>query len=259
MWGMLLPAATVLFYLNSYPYYYVFVLAPAAVTIFPAIEFVTKRLSARLCCVILLLNAVFLAALEPRSVIATQRSVSAAVHEIFPQPVRYVDFCGFIGNFPRVFPFLTSGWGLRNYRVAGRPVLPELMGRESVPLLIDNNTAIDATILGHSTQDLFLPADARIMRENFVRHWGPIWVAGKRVPSGHTELLSKILVPGVYTLEGAPIIIDGRLLDVGNTIELERGNHSIIPNGEKNAILRWGNHLHVPKSAPPPQPYFTDY
>ncbi len=259
MIGLLLPLATIVFYRNSYPYYYVFVLAPAVVAIFPAVELLVRRFGAVLCGAVLVAQAMTLALLEPRGVLDAQRSISAAVHQLFPRSVAYVDFCGVIGNFPRALPFLTSGWGLQRYRLAGRPALSEQMAREPVPLLIDNAPVLDAAVNGGTGDEAFLDADAKALRENFVHHWGPIWVAGKRIPAGTKLLSSDIAVPGTYTVEGAAMTINGKPLRTGDTVELQRGPHRILPDRARTAILRWGDHLAVPDRPAPAGPFFTNY
>lgn len=257
--GLLLPLATVIFYRNSYPYFFVFLLAPAAVTIVPAVELVLRRFGIALCAVVLAMNAIILVAIEPKETIVTQRSISATVHRMFPKPVTYIDFCGFIGDFPRAYRFLTSGWGLERYRATGEPVLARLMEREPVPLLIDNHEVLDAAVNGRVHDEQLLSADAKTLRENFIPHWGPIWVAGKRIPTSKQPLMLIFAVPGIYTLEGAPLVIDGRRVQVGETVHLARGLHRIGPNENLPAILRWGDHLHIPNRPAPQPPFFTIY
>lgn len=204
-------------------------------------------------------QAVLLTVREPVDVLPTQRDLDHIVREIFPNPVPYIDFCGMIADYPRVFPFLTSGWGLERYRLAGRPLLPARMEGEGVPLLIANDLVIEETLRRPSRAELFLPEDARLMRENFVQHWGPVWVAGKHIAPGQGQMASEFATAGVYTVEGAAISVDGRPLRPGDTVWLDRGLHRILPNPTRGATLRWGNHLPRPAEPSPPPRLFTVY
>jgi hypothetical protein len=259
MAGLLLPLATIIFYRNSYPYFFVFILAPAVLATIPVIELLAGRLGAKICASVLTLLAALLTIAEPRDVLPAQKAVVSAVRETFPRPVVYLDFCGFVGDFPRALPFLTSGWGLNNYRIAGEPLVAQAMARQPIPLLIVNHDVLDAAVNGRSQAEMLLPRDAAALRGHYVPHWGPMWVAGKRIPAGNAVQRMQVAVPGVYTLEGAAIVLDGRKLEVGDTIFLARGPHSALPHGTEAAILRWGDHLPVPRGAAPSGPLYTKY
>jgi hypothetical protein len=249
--GLLLPVATVIFYRNSYPYNFVFILAPACVTIFPLVEWLLNRWGALLLSLVLLSNAIILTCIEPRHVLDNQRAVAAAVHRLFPQPVTYVDFCGFIGDFPRVYPFLVSGWGLARYRADDRPLLVRTLASRTVPLVLGNNRVISAALGNRSSGEMLPAEDIAALRENFVHHWGLIWVAGKRIEAGTTARHVTMMVPGQYTVEGAGIGIDNRRFEVGDTVTLSRGRHDILPDPGRSTILRWGYHLPIPRESPP--------
>lgn len=257
--GFLLPVATVLFYRNSYPYNFVFILAPASVAIFPLVEWLLKRWGVFLLSLLLLPNALILALIEPRDVLNNQRSVVAVVHKLFPQPVPYIDFCGFIGDFPRVYHFLVSGWGLANYHASGETVLLKALESRTVPLILSNNSVLNAALHDQQYAEMLPAEDSAALRENFVHHWGQIWVAGKRIEAGHEARHVRMMVPGQYTVEQAAIVIGGRRLDVGKTVTLDRGTYEILPDPEREAILRWGNHLPIPKEKPPTGALFTNY
>jgi hypothetical protein len=98
------------------------------------------------------------------------------------------------------------------------------------------------------------------LRENYIPHWGQVWVAGKRIAKGAGTRELTVAVPGMYTLEGASVAVDGRPLRVGQRVELSRGAHLVTANAVSDATLRWGDHLPVPAHpAPRPSALFTDY
>lgn len=259
MIGLALPLATILFYRNSYPYFYVFVLAPFSVTLFPVFEWLAQRAGAMLCSLVLVGQAATLVLQEQASILNNQRSISKAVHKIFSEPVAYVDFCGFITDFPRVLPFLTSGWGLQEYRRRGQPILVQRMAREPVPLVLNNASVLDAAINKYNGIEKLLPADAKALRENYVHYWGPIWVAGKQISPGAASVVTNISVPGKYTVEGATLHIGGRPWQPGDVIYLVRGEHLIVPDRQSMARLRWGDRLTVPSEPAPSGPLFSNF
>ena len=257
--GLLAPVASVLLYRNSYPYNFVFILAPASVTIFPAMEWLLARVGRPAIALVLVLQPMVSAATELRQVVETQRTIVAVVHRLFPQPVAYVDFCGMVADFPRVFPFLTSGWGLADYRVANRPLLAQAMAREVVPLVIANHAVLKAALHRQAHDEMLLPQDVAALQMNFVHHWGPIWVAGKRIAAGKAPRTMTVRIPGLYTVEGADLTIDGTLHHIGETIILMRGSHAVRPDPIREAILRWGNHLPIPRAPGLGDLIYTEY
>src|SRR3546814_3970348 len=74
-----------------------------------------------------------------------------------------------------------------------------------------------------------IDADASALREGFIPHWGPLWVAGRHFPAGSDARDFTIYAPGRYTVEGAAARIDGELLASGRVVELTRGTHRFEP------------------------------
>jgi hypothetical protein len=146
-----------------------------------------------------------------------------------------------------------STWGLEAYQ-DGPPFAEEYLGRRTVPLLLVNSRAFEDA-LGLSVQNRpelrLQEADRRILRENYIPHWGPIWVAGKRFEASPDSLEFRILVPGLYTLEGGAALIDGKRVGTGESLQLGRGRHAIAFDGAGARTLRWGDRLPKPDRAPP--------
>lgn len=259
MAGFYLPLLTIIFYRNSYPYFFVFLLAPAMLSAIPSIEIAFRWLGRRVYPALLVSNALFLALIEPTQMLPAQRRLIDGVHQIFPVPVAYFDFCGMVGDFHRPVHILTSGWGLKNYRSGGKQTLRAMMGEQPVPLLVLNHGVLADAAVGRRGDENLLDADAEALRESYIPHWGPVWVAGKRLPTGTAPLSIGIAVPGTYTLEGAAVSVDGKMVAPGQTISLDHGVHTVVPNSGHEAVLRWGDHLFVPKQAAPRGYLFTDY
>ena len=252
LYGMLL---TLVVYRNAYPYYFVFLLPPVAIALAPLLETMTARGRAPLYALIFAANAAILFMLDPAEPLPNQRIVQEGVRDVFPEPVTYVDFSGQIGDYPRAVDFMTSGWGLANYRARGVPEISELAQREPIPLFIDNHWALHAALTAERAAEELLPEDARFIRENYVRHWGPMYVAGKRIAAGASTI--RIEVPGTYTIEDARVTIAGRAFAPGDTLALARGEYPVMAQGE--ATLRWGDHLPRPTLAPPRGMMMSEY
>lgn len=260
--GLAAPLLTVLFYRNSYAYNYVFILAPVAVTLYPAAEILIRRFGVVFASALCLVQPAVALAKEPYELLDRQKQILSAVREIFPEPVAYVDFSGIIADYPRVFPFLTSGWGLHRYRDAGMALLEARLKKESVPLIIANDPSIEAALRGIPIADKFLPADQNIMRNHYIQHWGPLWVSGYHLNSAEEDGLIDVASPGRYTVEGGPVLHDNRVYAAGAVIELARGPNQLVPSGNVPVTLRWGDKLRQPKIAPPPpgpRGMFGDY
>lgn len=251
------PLASLLIYRNSAAYYYVFILPPVLVAASRAIEVLRLRIGTRALAILLTLNAAALAAIEARQTLPRQRMLLTEIDRLFPQPVSYFDFCAMVGRFPRHIDFLTP-WGLERYREAGRPRFAEAMTHGPVPLLVVNHPVLQDALDGKTTAHGLLPKDAAALRDNYIQHWGPIWVAGKRLASGSGSREIEIGVPGRYILEGQPLEIDGKLLPSGSVVYLARGKHIVGPRSSI-VTLRWNVDHRAPKEPFPAGPLFTDF
>jgi hypothetical protein len=257
---LLLPIATLLIYRNSFPYYYGFMLPPVVAASAVVLPPLIRRYGALRLGALFFANAVLLYAVMPKDMQRVQRDVFTAVNLVFPQPVAYFDFCSMLPSFPKK-GFFMSSWGTENYREGGRPVFKSILAEGPVPLVVANHAALLAALSGADVEDSLLPADAAILRTNYVHHWGPLWVAGKRVGAGAGPILD-VVIEGPYTVEQQPITVNRRALGVGDTIWLARGRHSVSGPKAGEAVLRWGRSL--PKPAlpePPPGRFgiFTDF
>jgi 4-amino-4-deoxy-L-arabinose transferase-like glycosyltransferase len=259
MLGLLLPLAVLLVYRNSYPYFFVFLLPPVVLATAPAMDRIIVRWCGVAAPAVLMAGlAVYLAWGQPRDVVAAQKRIIAVAHQVFPQPVAYFDFCGYLGDYERALPFMPSGWGLAEYRRAGRPVFVEAMDRKTVPLLMVNHNVFFSVTTGVSRGEDLLEADVRALRESYIPHWGILWVAGKQIPAGDEAAEITVRVPGRYTLERGELVLDGVRYRSGQTLELERGIHRIGGPRPDQATLRWGDHLKAPaEPVPVPGPYAT--
>lgn len=257
--SLLLPLCSVAFYRNAYPYYFVFILPPAMIAVAMTIRPIVQRYGVISPAMLLLAIAVTLSILENREVIDRQRTFQAGVREIFPTPVTYIDDCGVLSNFPRAINHYASGWALSSYRRASIPTYSMAMEAEPVPLFLADDGPVGSVCFDILHRGALFYTDYKSIKDNYVQHWGKVFVAGKHIEAGEQEVSFKIAVPGTYTVEGGPVVIDRISYSAGNVVELARGEHTASGNRPVEVTLRWGDHLPRPAYTWPHEPLFTEF
>ena len=240
--SFLLPLLSVLFYRNAFPYFYSFVLAPAAVLFAAAADRLELRRLIGPIAVLLAAGGVIHQQRALSDAAQEQRQTVAAVHRIFPNPVSYLDRCSMIASFPQAGLFMSSWW-IENYVAAGRPVMRELLIEKAPVFVIADSPLLADALEGPSrikTDALFLP-DSATLHSNYVHHWGPIWVAGKALNLTEAGRATEFLIPGRYKLESAgPIRLDGQSVHPGASLLISAGAHRLTSSaGDQSVILRW--------------------
>lgn len=157
-----------------------------------------------------------------------------------------------------------SSWGMESY-LRGAPVMERIIKRHHPPMVLRDVPHLDIAIArdeaisdrkGYSLME----SDFKILKENYIQHWGHIYVAGKRLffPDGRNSLDFEIHIPGYYTLEAvSPARVDGIKHDPNDFIFLAEGIHSAVRlSADKTIALRWGKNLRIPSYPPPGGPIF---
>lgn len=147
-----------------------------------------------------------------------------------------------------------SSWGLEAYRNAARPIMREVLAHKHPLFVIVDSPLLSDALDGTANPEgwRLFEADRRVLRANFVHHWGPIWVAGKQLTAQPREQEIEFLIPGLYRLEvGGPVRFDGRLLAPGAAVEIALGKHSIAVDGRQRVTFRWGEARRLTESGVP--------
>lgn len=255
--GLWLPISVVAFYHNTAPYFYVFILAPVAVACAPAAGRLIERYSLRAVCCLAALSGLALLAIEDPRAQGNQARIISAAATIFRQPVAYFDFPAMLGAWPKANHFMTP-WGQDAYLSGEAPSFREIMQARPVPLVIENSPAFEQLYETREPVPDFLPEDAAALRANYIRYWGPLFVAGRTIPGKAPAHTAEFLVPGPYRVIGGPAVIDGRVFAPGAVVRIERGTHSLAAP-EQTTRLVWGEHPGVPADAPPTTPFWADF
>jgi hypothetical protein len=257
-----------LFYRNAWPYYYVVMLAPACVMAAVAGENLRQALQAlrwpfapdlatlALSLLLSVSAASYITQLRADET-GTQRTVVAAVHRIFPEPVAYIDHSGMIASFRKV-NFFMSTWGLENYRAAQQSFVERALAARA-PLLLANRPVLEPGRPEFKSR--LLPRDRALIEQFYQPYWGPIRVAGAAVELvGNETLLAELPFPGRYRVETeAAISVDGVVRRNGEIIDVERPRLRIAasrerePPSERQARVRliWAAAHPPPPAAPP--------
>jgi len=255
---LFLPITTLLFYHNTAPYYYAFMLPPVVVACSIAVPALTIRYGAAGVSFLFLFCAGMILALEPENPVKKQRQLLQAADRMFPTPVSYFDSCAMLGNFPKANVFMTP-WGMELYMAGGFPSMRETMEKRAVPLVMDNDYMFRKALHTKDNVAQFLPGDLPAIRSTYVNLWGPFWIAGEVIPVGSGNHAFELLVPGPYTVHGGAVVVDGVTARPGDVIELGRGKH--IATGPRGAEIRliWGKNIQIPDDPAPPEPYYMPF
>lgn len=152
-----------------------------------------------------------------------------------------------------------STWGTENYRAAGQPIFSDIIEEQQPKFLLANKIQLDLALpdevrgrVIHPDYDL-LEADLNVLRENYIPHWGKLYVAGKYLvvsePGKHYEM--KVLIEGRYTFEGeSPLILNDQKLLPGEVVFLKKGIHGAMSSETGVFAFRWGDHLGIPEKSP---------
>jgi hypothetical protein len=260
--GCVTPLLSLLFYRNAFPYFFPFITASAPLLLAWLVDEVPAvRARAGVLSLAMVLTAAFVAVQWALRGQSAQRHLVSNVHRVFPRPVAYIDRNSMIASFPKR-GFFMSTWGMLEYHRAGKPVFEDVLRRDIVPLLIVNGPELEETTAeagSMPTGRRLLEADRQLLRANFIRHWGRIWVAGQRHKTGPGGTTIRILVPGVYTVEGGPATIDGRALPDHATVDLSRGDHWLSSATERTVAVRWGNRLYRPMEPALAEPLYRGF
>jgi len=261
--SFMLPILTLLFYTHAYSYYYLFMLAPTTIIMAAAYDtkfFNTEAIRNLLPIVLVFISVCFLIARGSQQSLKTQKQVIAVAHTLFPKGTAYIDRCAMISSAPKSGLFMSS-WFMKNYYEENEPIFETVLRNEQPKYIVANIESLDLDNITDETRRRFLPDDEKVLKENYVHHWGPIYVAGKKVNLRVNQAMqTDILIPGVYTVEArASVKINDKVYVNGDVIEFIAGKHIIESSLGQNIVLRWGSNLPLPVLDAPDRPLFNGF
>jgi len=263
--AFIIPLTPVVYYFHANPYFFPFMLAPAVIFIAAAIDPYLKKnkspIFTLLVCVISVLPMLAFARSLPQNQTA-QRTLVNAVHDIFPTSVPVVDYCGMISSFDRlneVGLFINPDiFAHSKYLKSGKPMMTEFIKDYQPQIFLANVIRLKE---GDDAEEKFLnellEQDAQVLKNNYTKFWGPIYVPGKSLDrNGQFE----ILVSGTYTYYGTEnATIDKIVVSNGQSISLPQGPHLVNISPPANGQLVWGDNLQKPDGPAPTKPLFNGF
>ena len=257
---MLTPLLSVLVYRDVYPYFYPFILAPVVVLAGFAWEELSRRFNTRtmlLIAGVLCANAAIATAEKLQRPINAQRAALEVIHRLFPEDVPYIDARSMVSS-KRKRGLFMSAWGMTDYRQVGKPVMEDVIRTEQPQFVLANGwqLRLDQLSPEQSEAEQFglLAADLQVLKDNYLRIWGPLYVPGKIVQPEDTAL--RVLLPGTYqVVADASLTLGDQTISPNDTVDLEARDYAV--STESTAIFV--RDIEVPQEAPPSSGLFGDF
>ena len=178
-----------------------------------------------------LIGPVFLLVKEPYGTLERQRATIAEVQRLFPEPAPYLSYSSYIPDYPRQFPSLISGVGLRRYWTERNGQIARDIEAGRIAFVIATGDALDAVYNSTGSAAILPPRDVAALRENFLPYSDTIYILGRTVCPQEGQQTVKIVRGGSYSLEGRGLVIDGRPLTNGTSVVLQAGVHEMKLEG----------------------------
>lgn len=158
------------------------------------------------------------APLNLKDTMQSQREYIRFTHELFPDPVNYIDGFGMVSKYNNVSA-LFIGKSITQYRSMGQPKFPIWL-EQGTPVFFLNSQSFNFRHL--------LAEDQNFLYQNYLPFFGNrLWVLGFRLPAKELAAgsRSKILLSGSYHVRGNfdGLMVDGQPVEA--TFQLEEGDH----------------------------------
>lgn len=245
------PLLCLVFYRNTFPYFFTFLLPPICIALAPALDKLVVRYKLLPLAAFSIVGPTWLVANEPYDILDNQRATISEAQRLFPEPTGYLSYSNFMPHYPRQFPSLLSGVGLQRYLAGGNPLIADNIKAGRVGFII---------VTGYVLEDIYDPAnkqsplsteDTDLLLDNFLKHNQNIRILGKNICPKNAAQRIQVYRPGPYSVEGEGLQIHGRMLADGETVQLVRGKQEIFYN-RAGCIKLWalGHVPQVPRDLP---------
>lgn len=222
-----LSVAPIIFYRNSFPYYYVVMLAPVSVLASYGVATLTQWLRQfrsqianwlpLTVAALLIVNSSLRIDQLAENRQKAQIDVIDAVHRIFPTPVPYIDHSGMIASFPKT-NFFMSTWGLDINQAKTSAFMPDALEQRAIMLLANRSILMPGTV---AFDNNLSPADKHLIRRYYIQYWGPIFVAGREIEfeTSAPKLVDLPFAGRYRNLSAGSIYVADELVRSGETFE----------------------------------------
>ena len=258
----IIPFLTIIFYRHAHPYFYTFMLAPA--TLLVAIGLNVSWIKRKIVVTSLLILALFAStvSITLRSLsqnLDTQKQVLDTIHKLFPNPTPYIDRCAMIASYPK-FGLFMSHWVMGDYYKTNKGIMKDILISNQPKFILANIGGLKLDKITTDTDRRLLKADEELLQDNYIPHWGPVYVAGKTVQiNGGKPTDFQIYIAGHYGVEAMyPLEINGSTYQSGDIINLKQGVQNLSSRKTQTLTLRW-NKLEYPNTSPPQKKLFHGF
>lgn len=222
------PLLCLIFYRNTFPYFFTFLLPPICVAIVVVLEKLIARYRLLPVALLSLFGPAYLLANESYEVLGRQRATIAEVERLFPEPTGYLAYSSYVPHYPRQFGSLISGVALKLYWAGGEHPIADNIRAGHIAFIVVSGDALEA-IYNPNNKIVFLPREeTSLLQTNFLKYVGNIRILGKTICANPAPQNVEIYRPGPYALGGGAIEIDGNMVSDGGTIMLSAGPKKIV-------------------------------
>jgi hypothetical protein len=243
--GLCGPLLCLLFYRNTFPYFFTFLLPPICVAIAPVLSKLIARYNLVPIVIFALIGPVFLLTQEPYGTLDRQRATIEEVERLFPEPTPYLSYSSYVPHYPRQFPSLISGVGLRRYWDERNGQLARDIEAGRIAFVIATGDALDAVYKSDGPAAILPERDVKALRENFLQHSDTIFILGRKICPQANEQTVEIVRSGVYSVDGGDLEINGRHVAENASISLPAGPLRI--RYQRGSCVKLWALDHVPK------------
>ena len=239
LFGLCGPLLCLLFYRNTFPYFFTFILPPACVAIAPVMSKLIERYRLIPVVICSLIGPMFLLINEPYGTLERQRATINEVERLFPEPTPYLSFSSYVPHYPRQFTSLMSGPGLRGYWKQRKGQIARDIQSGRIAFVIVTDDALETVFKNKASTSRLPERDVAALKSNFLQHSDKIYILGRTICPQANEQIVEIVRTGPYSLDGGSLAIDGRHVADGGNIILQAGSHKV--RHQQGSCLRlWG-------------------
>jgi len=258
--GLFLTLTTLIYYHNTAPYFYVFLMPWVLIACSISMQWAARRFSPLIIAAVFTFSGVMTYSLEQESPIGKQRTLIDTAYATFPADTVYFDFMGMLAQYRQANDFMTP-LKIKKLHASGGSVYAKAMAESPIPLVVRNDFNWDALFFDPADPPtlpnglpIFTEEDAAALVDTYIDFWGPFMLAGEVIPAGDAPHKFELRVPGPYTVIGGSITLGARTLAEGDVIELDRGEYTVVAGREAPVTLRWGNGIAAPSTPAPEHP-----
>ncbi|WP_321323143.1 hypothetical protein [uncultured Parasphingorhabdus sp.] len=227
--GLCGPLLCILFYRNTFPYFFTFLLPPVCVAITPVLAQLVRRYGFLPVIIVSLFGPAFLLVNEPYGTLERQRATISEIERLFPEPTSYLSYSSYMPEYPRQFRSLISGVALGRYWQEREGQIARDIEDGRIAFVIATGDALDLVYQTDGPAPLLPASDVAALRSNFLRYSDTIFIAGKNVCSQGEEQELRIFRSGVYSVDGGDLVIDGRHIADQHSVSLTAGTYLAGP------------------------------